>query len=1118
MPDDLRIQHLLDQLLRSGTSPEEVCGAVPELLPEVRARWAEVRLVRAELDALFPPAPESGEPPPAIAQDGSTLPQIPGYEVEALLGRGGMGVVFRARHLGLNRVVALKMALAGAYAGPVERERFQREAEAVAALHHPNVVQIHDIGESDGRPYFTMEYLEGGSLARQLAGTPQPARRAAALVATVAGAVQAAHQGGIVHRDLKPGNVLLTADSTPKVSDFGLARRLNGEAFLTLPGAGVGTPSYAAPEQVRGDPAAAGPAVDVYALGAILYEMLTGRPPFKGETPAATVQQVLAQDPIPPSRLNTKVPRDLETICLKCLRKQPQSRYATAAALADDLDRFLRGEAIAARPESSFERLVRVVRRSPVLALATLAVAVLVGGGLWLIAERMADEREAKVKLDTADREARKDLRNNMIAELKKAHWSEARTALERAKVRVDDHGSPEVRRLLHQGARDLDLAARLEKICLSQGPVSRLAPTRAAEEYEQTFREAGLGQVSDDPELVASRIRASNIRNTLIGALDNWSLVDRPHRAWVLTVARKADPDPDPSGWRDRARDPAVRADRSALLEVIRTAPVADQRAPLLLALAASLRLGSPERLSFLVRIQAEHPGDFWANFTLGEAMLQTAPGEASRFLLAAVAIRPDLALGYQKLGWSLFRAGFPEQAIPSYQKAVKLDPTDVRAQHTLAVILGILGRHDETLDHLRAAIAANPTESSLHRARATTLEAKARYADALSEYRRTVALDPHDKAAQDLLRGLLARRGQGDEARRAWQAALAAKPPGYEEWCDYTEFCLFVGQEDEYRRARQELLRQFGASTDPQVAGRTARACLVLPASEEELRQAVALAARAVAGDRAKYPWQHSDFLFAQGLAEYRQGRFDRAITVMRGEAANGLGPVSHLVLALALQQSERPAEGREALKAAVREHDWRKDELPDPANWVYHVLRREAEGMILPRLQAFLDGRYQPRDNDERLALLGVCQATNRALTLVRLYTEIFRADPPLAEDPAAGHRYDAARAAALVGFGLSKDSAGLGEAERKRWRAQAREWLRADLAAWSKLLDGGLKKTRDQVRVKVLSWRWDPYLAGLREPTELEKLSADEWKDWRALWQEVGLVLARVRGTE
>ncbi len=255
----LRIQQLLDALIDREATLEEVCRSCPELLPEVHARWQRMCRLQAEFDAAVPPpgpiAPASLEDPP----ESSRLPGVPGYEVEGVLGRGGMGVVYKARHLALKRTVALKMALAGAYAGPNESTRFQREAEAVANLRHANVVQIHDVVEADGRPYFTMEYVEGGSLAQNLAGTPQPGREAAALVATLAGAVKAAHDSGVVHRDLKPANVLLTADGTPKVSDFGLARRMSGEAGLTGTGTAVGTPSYMAPEQAHGQPGTVGP-------------------------------------------------------------------------------------------------------------------------------------------------------------------------------------------------------------------------------------------------------------------------------------------------------------------------------------------------------------------------------------------------------------------------------------------------------------------------------------------------------------------------------------------------------------------------------------------------------------------------------------------------------------------------------------------------------------------------------------------------------------------------------------------------------------------------------------------------------------------------------------------
>ena len=362
MPDEQRILQLLQAVLESGGTPEEACAASPELVPEVRRRWEHCRRVEAELNALFPMRPEAGN---ITGSPAAGFPQIPGYVVEAVLGRGGVGVVYRARHLGLRRPVALKMLLSGAYAGPAERARFLREARAVAALRHPNVVQVHDVGEHDGRPYFTMEVVDGGSLAGRLGGAPLPPAGAATLVATLAGAVGAAHAAGIVHRDLKPANVLLAADGTPKVSDFGLARGVEGEDALTLTGARLGTPSYMAPEQAAGRHGAVGPATDVYGLGAILYELLTGRPPFRGESAAETERQVIADDPVPPRRLNPRAPRDLETVCLKCLQKVPSRRYASAAALADDLGRFGRGEPIAARPVGPAERAAKWARPPP---------------------------------------------------------------------------------------------------------------------------------------------------------------------------------------------------------------------------------------------------------------------------------------------------------------------------------------------------------------------------------------------------------------------------------------------------------------------------------------------------------------------------------------------------------------------------------------------------------------------------------------------------------------------------------------------------------------------------------------------------------------------------------
>jgi tetratricopeptide (TPR) repeat protein len=353
-------------------SPEELCTECPELVEKVREA---IRAVRA-----FDPEAVANTETVTEAKSAVTRFEIPGYEIVDELGRGGMGVVYKARDLRLNRLVALKVMRAGAYASETELARFQAEAEAVAALQHPNIVQIFDIGRHGQVPYFSLELVEGGTLAAKVHETPLPAREAARMMGEVARAVAYAHSKGVIHRDLKPQNVLLTSGSTPKIVDFGVAKRLDSAAALTQTEAVLGTPSYMAPEQADNS-RLAGPAADVYALGAILYRVVTGRPPFQAASTFETLRQVANEEPASPTKLNPQIPRDLETICLKCLRKEPAQRYAGAGDLADDLRRFLDGDTIVARPVSLAERGGRWCRRNPAVAgLGTALAVALVGG------------------------------------------------------------------------------------------------------------------------------------------------------------------------------------------------------------------------------------------------------------------------------------------------------------------------------------------------------------------------------------------------------------------------------------------------------------------------------------------------------------------------------------------------------------------------------------------------------------------------------------------------------------------------------------------------------------------------------------------------------------------
>ena len=310
---------------------------------------------------------------PTVAPDRTAknreLPTVSGYEILSVLGRGGMGVVYKARQLRLKRLVALKMILAGSHAGPNDLARFRTEAEAVARLHHPNIVQIFEVGESGGLPYFSLEFVAGGSLAKLMDGTPLKPNRAAEILEQLARAMHHAHERDIIHRDLKPANVLMAVNGTPKITDFGLAKKLEGSIDQrTKSGAVMGTPSYMAPEQAEGKIDEISEATDVYALGALLYEMLTGRPPFKAETHLDTIMQVVAEEPVSPRRLQSKVPRDLEIICLKCLEKKPAKRFSSAKALAEDLQRFLNREPIQAKSLGFLGRTWKFAKKYPVFA------------------------------------------------------------------------------------------------------------------------------------------------------------------------------------------------------------------------------------------------------------------------------------------------------------------------------------------------------------------------------------------------------------------------------------------------------------------------------------------------------------------------------------------------------------------------------------------------------------------------------------------------------------------------------------------------------------------------------------------------------------------------------
>jgi serine/threonine-protein kinase len=761
--------------------------------------WVDINTSRTDAGA--------GDAGQASPDPGAALPArwpvVRGYHILEWLGEGGMGVVYKARHLGLNRTVALKMIRGGSQARADSFVRFRAEAETVGRLRHPNIIQIYDIGEAGGLPFVALELLDGGSLADRLGGNPQTGRQAAELMVTLAAAVRVAHEAGIIHRDLKPANVLYTSDGVARITDFGLAKRIDSDDGQTQSGQIIGSPSYMAPEQALGHSRDVGPAADVYALGAILYEMLTGRPPFKGATPMETVRQVIDDDPVTPSRLVPRVSRDLETICLKCLHKEPERRYASAAALVDDLNRFREGRPIRARPQSPAGRLWRWARRKPTtvgLLAALLALFILtVGGGLWL--ERQQVERQWRA------REAVEAALAQLPGLRREGRWPEAEAVLAQGRSRLDEARSDDLRRRLARADDDLRLAAALERIRLTPAmEASRFDYRGMAEAYTRAFEHAGL-DIMGDEEAVAARIGASDLRPQLVMALDHWAYVadalgDRRLMARLLGLAQRIDPDP---RWGDRFRAPTLWGDEEALRRLAaeaqerlaREAPESGPPTPLVTLVAKKLGQKNGQAEPLLRAARGRHPDDFWLNYALGEALRERKPAESVGFYRAALATRPTVAGVQFEVGMALWRQGQVDDALAEFRRAVELDPKWAPVRYQLGMCWQVIGRLEEALAEYRRVIDLDPGAGLGHETLAEALLRSGRFTEARTAIRRALDVLPAEQPSRPALREKLelCERMLALDARRP--ALLEGKDrPAAAEQLDLARLCQDHGR----------------------------------------------------------------------------------------------------------------------------------------------------------------------------------------------------------------------------------------------------------------------------------------------------------------------------------
>ncbi len=849
---------------------------------------------------------------------------MPGYEILGELGRGGMGVVYKARQRRLNRVVALKMILAGDYAGPDAVERIMAEAEIVARLQHPNIVQIYAIGDCDGRPYVELEYVAGGSLGDRLDGTPWPPRAAARLVESLALAMAEAHRMGIIHRDLKPANILMTDDGTPKITDFGLAKSLEKESGLTRTESILGSPRYMAPEQAEGHTREVGPSADVYALGTSLYELLTGRPPFVAPTVLATLDLVKNAEPVAPRRLQPTLSSDLETICLKCLRKEPAERYESADALAKDLTRYLNGEPILARPTSSWERGIKWVCRRPSLAalvvVSTLSILATAGGALWyrgdLKRQRdLAERREGAVRAQVQH--------YLLLGEeaIRRADWVAAKTQLtsalalgrteprlvqirhavtkmlEQTDLKIAERTSREAARVRFEAfQRYYDEAVFYQSEYTGLDPRANLRASRGAarhalEQYDrQEMNQSQLALATDhldSAEVAAVSARYYELVLVLAEAtaqlLPGEDAAAQAHRALdILDEAR-----------RTRMRTAVFHRRRAVYLEQTgdldgaedelrnASAPARSDHSSVdafLEAEDAYHRRDYKKAIQAFHRVLSREPDHFWAQYLLAICHLkERRPSEALTALTACQNRRPGFVWTYLLKGFAEGEMKEFDLAEDDFARATAVGLGDVE-RYVMLVNRGVMrvrrGRHEAASEDFLAAIALKPQEFQAYVDLAQAFQNRNRLDDALEALNQAIDRAPLQPIVHRARAQLHRLRSEDEQAKSDLDRAIGSSPADDPNLVDdYLERALIHQRGGRLADALSDCERALTLQPGRVDVHRTKGAVLVkLKRFEDAIRSFDVCLTRG-SPSQALYE--------ARGLARAHTGLYDRAIS---------------------------------------------------------------------------------------------------------------------------------------------------------------------------------------------------------------------------------------------
>jgi serine/threonine-protein kinase len=808
----------------------------------------------------------------------------------------------------------------------------------------------------------------------------------------------------------------------------------------------------------------------VYALGAILYEMLTGRPPFDGESVAETERQVITEEPVPPSRRNRQVPRDLETICLKCLQKTPSQRYASAQELFEDLCRFLEGKSIRARPSGVAARALKWARRRPaaalLLATLLLTAGAMAGAGAWYQAAKSQRETQARAAITAALARADEHGREEQ--------WREAALVLTEALAHTANANSPPLEERLRQARADITLATALESAreslpFLHNGAIDY---QKRSAQYRETFEDAGL-QIGADRQSVLNYIGASSIRAQLIAAIDDWAVVafqlkDEALMERLLWIATAADPD---SRWRNRARDPVVWRDREQLAQLAREAFVTSPPPPgyQLALLGMLLWMGgdSDQGAQLLGEACRRQPTNFWVNREMGALMLQRARyPEAAGYFRAARALRPDNAWVHQHLGRALLNSGDIDGGLAAHRRAVALDPNSLMARCWLVNALGRAGYWAEARAECRRTLDLNPADSCPIQMLGNAQSESRRDEEAMATFRWAIDLEPNRELSYTLLGWVLERNGRHEEIVTAFRQRMKLDPA------------------DGYTR--------LGLAKALVAAGRPAEAVAYFETALPLIRAA-----------SANYN-SFGDCLRSLGRPGEAALSFQKALKLNPRDTASWKG------LAAARLDQGRFAEAREPTQRA----------LAPPANAAARRAQQRQLDLcdtllsIADDLPRILDGKERPTLLTTQLALAEWCYEHKRLPgTALGYYQAVLHAQPSVAADPETGYRFHAACAAARVLDGTAKDAVALDDPGRARLRQQTLGWLTAEVDAWAERHRRGLPGERTLAATAVRSWPQTQALAVVRDTQGLAQLPAEERRAWDALWHKVKGLAAR-----